>query len=1159
MRKQKFFVTLLITFIFIFNITVNGYAATLNVCDQYVSTDDKPVLLITEVVPYSTNDKYEFVEVYNNSDKDINLKDYRLNYRYPYDGRSSDIPWTTDKTDIVIKAGNVMVFWIINSKNASKTVADFNNNYSTNLVEGSNIVKIYGTGLANTGYRGVAITTNTGVDIDSAVYHKKNIAMNKGIMYKCPVSGTVQSIMGGGKKAATPGQVLPSQIPYGSVYIGEDNVPPVIEYSSQTESIDSTKDYDMTVKISDDNQVKSAFLYYKFNATDDYQKVNLVLDKDNLYTYKFITPDLLGKKSIQYYFVAGDGTNEVKSDVYESSIVGSNQYLWLNVKDDQYVSKSMELKASSNSYEAFATDMYVDGKQQFDIYDALEDKAYFSFEVNRTTSEYKNGVVMNDKVIKALNSKISNYTTITVPVSSSELKIGEDNTISIRAGSRLGIFDDDDDNNKDDFYIRNVRLTLPNGYQIRPEQSEYNDPSKIIAVGDDTKLKASVQVNFRFNIDKSIVYTRACKIDTRKMSDGTHAVEAYLNNNTVTKKIIVDNTPPAVEPLINTKKDYKGKIKIDFNVYDGGAGIDNYSVKFDNNPITLPYKTSSSLLTSGRHNICVIAKDKVGNSIKKNYSINVVNENPYPPKKVDSAEGKNGDVSIRVKDPTNDRMKVSFYKAYKYSAASMAAFQGEADIEPPKEKAISGESQLNNEQLQQINAVDGNYVETDSASKFPYQRFDISIDNDAEKNSIVEINWQGKSLMGRLVTLYAWNMKTSRWKPLASSVAADTDFKLSASVRLRNYLDNGKIHVLVQDKIYHNEKLNNDNNKFSFVWMSDTQYYSQYKPKVYDSITNWIAQNKEAENIKYCIHTGDIVNNYDNINQWENASKSMSILDNAAVPYGILAGNHDVGDSKADYSNYDKYFGSDKFNGKDYYGGSYKNNKGHYDLISAGNNDFVILYMGWGIGDKEITWMNKVLNKYQNRKAILCFHEYMLEDGKRSLIGDKIFNKVVVPNKNVITVLCGHNSNTLCNVDGIDDNNDGNIDRNVYQILCDYQSGQGGDGFITLLQFDTENNKINLKSYSPYLNKYNFYDPAKYPEKDSISLDVNLQSENRLVATDSIEANVYTKNMITSFKNVKSGSIVKTNIKSASSNAVYYYVVAEDKYGGRSQSEIFKE
>lgn len=42
----------------------------------------------------------------------------------------------------------------------------------------------------------------------------------------------------------------------------------------------------------------------------------------------------------------------------------------------------------------------------------------------------------------------------------------------------------------------------------------------------------------------------------------------------------------------------------------------------------------------------------------------------------------------------------------------------------------------------------------------------------------------------------------------------------------------------------------------------------------------------------------------------------------------------------ADYENYYKYFGENRFKTQPTYGGTYQNNKGHYDLINEGWTGF---------------------------------------------------------------------------------------------------------------------------------------------------------------------------------------------------------------------------
>ncbi len=214
------------------------------------------------------------------------------------------------------------------------------------------------------------------------------------------------------------------------------------------------------------------------------------------------------------------------------------------------------------------------------------------------------------------------------------------------------------------------------------------------------------------------------------------------------------------------------------------------------------------------------------------------------------------------------------------------------------------------------------------------------------------------------------------------------------------------MNVIVQDQIP-------AKGNYTFVWMSDTQYYAQGHPHIFDKMTEWIKENKEKHNIKYVFHTGDIVDDSMVMKQWKNADHSMRTLDKAGIPYGVLAGNHDVGHKDGTYRTFGDFFGSRRFEQNMHYGGSYKNNRGHYDLLSASGNDFIMIYMGWGIAEQEIDWINQVLKRYPDRTAILCFHEYLLVSGNRSPIGETIYRKVVKPNRNVAMVLSGHYHNAM--------------------------------------------------------------------------------------------------------------------------------------------------
>ena len=161
-----------------------------------------------------------------------------------------------------------------------------------------------------------------------------------------------------------------------------------------------------------------------------------------------------------------------------------------------------------------------------------------------------------------------------------------------------------------------------------------------------------------------------------------------------------------------------------------------------------------------------------------------------------------------------------------------------------------------------------------------------------------------------------------------------------------------------------------------------------------------------------------------------------------------LSTQDDVAAGLADYENYYKYFGENRFKTQPTYGGTYQNNKGHYDLISEGGQDFIIVYMSWNIYQDEIDWMNQVLSQYSDRKAILCFHTYtnVKQSGGTYLdyYGQLVQKYVVEKNPNVFAVLNGHYHGSSYETVMFDDDGDGRNDRTVYQICTDYQSGFEG-------------------------------------------------------------------------------------------------------------------
>src|SRR5690606_19085488 len=117
------------------------------------------------------------------------------------------------------------------------------------------------------------------------------------------------------------------------------------------------------------------------------------------------------------------------------------------------------------------------------------------------------------------------YTTLIIPIEPDRFTPG-DNTISVRAGTKVSPFDLESEENRDDFYMKNIRLILADGTIIR--DSKYEDPNVEHAIGDSAGMEWVY--DFVFTINPEHFSSHAFIWDTRQMTDGEHVVKAIYND-----------------------------------------------------------------------------------------------------------------------------------------------------------------------------------------------------------------------------------------------------------------------------------------------------------------------------------------------------------------------------------------------------------------------------------------------------------------------------------------------------------------------------------------------------------------------------------------------------------------------------------------------------
>jgi len=256
--------------------------------------------------------------------------------------------------------------------------------------------------------------------------------------------------------------------------------------------------------------------------------------------------------------------------------------------------------------------------------------------------------------------------------------------------------------------------------------------------------------------------------------------------------------------------------------------------------------------------------------------------------------------------------------------------------------------------------------------------------------------------------------------------------------------------------------------EFTIVFLPDTQKYvinPAYAP-IFTAQTQWIVDQREALNIVFVTHAGDICDTYNSVSEHAYAAQSLSRLD-GVVPYGLLPGNHDQPTTL-----YNTYWPYIQYQYEPWYGGHYpaNGNDNSFQRFSAGGVDFLIVHLQFAPGADVIAWADAVLKAHPNHKAILTTHGFLDIDGDRNVevMGSTqyIWDGLVVPNDNVLFVLCGHMHGEYTRTDIVNG-------RPVHQLLADYQNyPEGGQGWLRVMRFVPADNTVYVHTYSPHLNSY---------------------------------------------------------------------------------------
>ena len=260
---------------------------------------------------------------------------------------------------------------------------------------------------------------------------------------------------------------------------------------------------------------------------------------------------------------------------------------------------------------------------------------------------------------------------------------------------------------------------------------------------------------------------------------------------------------------------------------------------------------------------------------------------------------------------------------------------------------------------------------------------------------------------------------------------------------------------------------------FSIVWITDTQYLSEVYPAYYDSLCRWIVNNNEKYNVKMVIHTGDLVEDEWNRTQWEQADQSISMLLTNGIPYCWDAGNHDY-NSTYWIGNQYSAFNPAVMVEKPYWIGDEFDGQNTAIHVNVSGWDLLVINLSYHANDSAIAWASDVLDAYPNSHAIVATHAYLNEKGTYEGRGSDESHEVWTENfrenlldkhPNIFMTLSAHfhpasGSRTRA----------GDRDELMFNLQDAY--GQVGGASLRILTFETENSKIDVKTYVVYANQF---------------------------------------------------------------------------------------
>ena len=315
-----------------------------------------------------------------------------------------------------------------------------------------------------------------------------------------------------------------------------------------------------------------------------------------------------------------------------------------------------------------------------------------------------------------------------------------------------------------------------------------------------------------------------------------------------------------------------------------------------------------------------------------------------------------------------------------------------------------------------------------------------------------------------------------------------------------------------------------DERSWTMVIVPDIQTYIKQIENngILDMMLAWIVRRRKEMKIQQVFFTGDLVysNNARKVvqekgvrfyrtgrlrdlvgeGQWQTTSRLLERLD-GKVPYVLCTGNHDYGINSAENREtfFNKYFPIDRNPltkkqlvecGPNYDGvKTLENSAYEFTAPQPDGRKFLIITLQFAPTDANLKWAKKLAAqpRFANHIGIVLTHSYLAYTGKHlgqekyvvsrkdGNSGEQIFKKLIFPSKNIRLVFSGHIAKADNWKRSLAFSKKKNcIGKEVVQMTFNPQaigggfSGNGGDGWLRLLEFMPDKKTVKATTFSPF-------------------------------------------------------------------------------------------